>query len=365
MTAPSCSRHWQAEAAEDRRLSDADRSSFERHAATCASCQLAVRELVRLRGVGPREHEASPLEHRRARNELLRRANELTLGTPPATRFRGLLLAVSALSLAAALAVLVVWRRGQVPPEATVAVPSYDLAASSGADWAVLERGSTVRLATRRGRFELSVRHLSPGQRFLLVLPDGELEVRGTRFVVDVDGNRTLAVRVEEGRVALRVRERGDGFVVLGAGDGFSSATAPTAPTSPPEPSTPKMAPPVPRPPPSTASPPDADAPDTRGESSAERPLEAADAGAEPSGGPEFTRAMGAFSSGNYGEAERMFRAFATRHPTDPRAEDATFLSAVASARRGDPQAARAQARRYLDRYPTGLRRLEAERLAQ
>ena len=79
----------------------------------------------------------------------------------------------------------------------------------------------------------------------------------------------------------------------------------------------------------------------------------------------EFASAMSAFSSGNFGEAGKLFRAFAARHPADPRAEDATCLSAVASARRGDHENARLLAKRYLARYPNGLRRREAERLAE
>jgi hypothetical protein len=352
-----CPRSWQAEAAEDRRLSDADRASFERHVATCSDCDRAVRALAELRRLAERTEAplSSPLEHRRAKNELLRRANELTLDAPRTVPWRGILVA----AVLAALAVAVVLGIGlRAPPPDTRAVldePSYELIASPGAEWAPLERGAALRIAARRGRFELSVHHLVPGQRFVLVLPDGELEVQGTRFVVEVDGARTLAVRVTEGRVALRVRERAGGAVLLGAGESFAAeAPAPVGSTAPlpedagslaPAPSLPaqELSEPVPAP---TAS--------------SER-----SAPADGGSGADFTRAMNAFSSGNYGEAEALFQAFAARHPRDPRAEDATFLSAVASARRGDRDHARALAKRYLARYPSGLRRREAEKLAE
>ncbi len=359
--AHGCSRSWQAEAAEDRRLSDADRASFERHVATCAECERAVRELLELRKLGARTKAvpSAPLEHRRARNELLRRANELTLRAPRSRAWRTL--AVAATLAVLAVAVLVAVRRPRPAPERAMAPgePSYELVTSAGAEWQPLERGPTLRLSARRGRFELSVRHLAPGQRFVLVLPDGELEVQGTRFVVEVDGARTLSVSVAEGRVALRVRERGGSLLLLGAGERFASEPLPASPagSSPPPPAERGSATAAPAPPPGDAAP--------AGDAAAPADSSGHESTADGSGGAEFKRAMSAFSSGNYGEAEKRFQAFAARHPADPRAEDATFLSAVASARRGDQAGARALAQRYLARYPQGLRRREAERLAE
>jgi hypothetical protein len=376
-TAPTCSRTWQAEAAEDRRLSEADRASFERHVATCAVCERAVRELVCLRSLGADVTESSPLEHRRARNELLRRANELTLGAAHRFRWHGLAVALAALALALGAGVGL---RALAPAKrAAAAEPTYELIASPGAEWSALERGSTLRLAAKRGHFELSVRHLGPLQRFILVLPDGELEVQGTRFVVDVDGTRTLGVVVEEGRVALRLRGSDRAPVLLRAGERFAAAGAsavasvtPSAAAS----ATPSAAPsatPLAASPPELPAPPatpslersssagnQPQAPELSPRASAEsRP----DAGDDDARGVEFTQAMAAFSAGNYGQAERRLLAFAARYPSDLRAEDATFLGAVASSRRGDQESARALARKYLERYPHGLRRVEAERL--
>lgn len=74
---------------------------------------------------------------------------------------------------------------------------------------------------------------------------------------------------------------------------------------------------------------------------------------------------MAAFGAGDYGQAEQLFRDFERHHPGDTRQEDSTFLRAVARARRGDAEGARAAARQYLDRYPNGLRAPEAQRIAR
>jgi hypothetical protein len=368
MTTGACSRSWQAEAAEDRRLSDADRASFERHLATCVVCHDIVRELAALRQLAARTEApaSTPLEHRRSKNELLRRANELTLEVPRGRSLRGLAVAAAAAILA--LAVFFGLRASDLapPPAAARAEPTYELVASPGADWTPVERGPALKLAMRRGRFELSVHHLLPGQRFVLALPDGELEVQGTRFVVEVDGSRTLGVRVEEGRVALRVRERADELLLLAAGESFATNTpaTPRDASTPPrvtEPSTSATAPAsLPRPQSTASTTPAAERGIATPKGSA-----ALDATSDGASSAEFASAMSAFSSGNFGQAEKLFRTFAARHPADQRAEDATFLAAVACARRGDHETARLLAQRYLARYPNGLRRREAERLAE
>jgi hypothetical protein len=364
-TSAECSRRWQAEAAEDRRLSDSDRASFERHLPTCAACTRAVRELVELRRLRARTQAPAspPLDQRRARNELLRRANELTLGGTRTRSFRILAIAAAVAVLAALVFVgLRPGAPGATPPIPANDEPNYELVASPGAEWAAIERGPKLKLATRRGRFDLLVHPLSRGQRFVLVLPDGELEVQGTRFVVEVDGTRTVSVRVTEGRVALRVRERGGSLLVLGAGDDFAANALPAEPAA-------STLPPVEMPGASALAPrvPTKEFVPPRQSGSAALPTSSVgrDPGRDGASGTDFARAMSAFSSGNFGEAEKLFQAFALRHPADPRAEDATFLSAVASSRRGDQENARRLAKRYLTRYPSGLRRREAERLAE
>jgi TolA-binding protein len=73
---------------------------------------------------------------------------------------------------------------------------------------------------------------------------------------------------------------------------------------------------------------------------------------------------MTAFSSGNDAKAEQLFASFGRDFPRDGRAEDAMFLRAKLRARQGDNAGAAALARQYLQAYPRGFRRPEAERLA-
>ena len=393
MKPTDCSRAWQAEAVEDGRLSVRDRASFERHRPTCEHCKKVVAELALLRGIGMR-HAASPtapLEHRRARNELLRLANELTVRAPKSIPWRGLAAALAVVSLVAVLAIRLTASRPAAP--ASVAAPSYHVLPSQGAEWRTLEHGSKVRLAVTRGHFEIAVRHLSAGQRFTLELPDGELEVQGTRFVVEVDGRRTLGVEVLEGRVALRVRERGRALVTLGPGESFRAASGSmggpeaTAPGQPSEmhaltlPSAPASRfsdarPELPDPrasrerTPGTANDTASAAASASGRAAVGQPARSAapaneTVGSAATSGADFARAMSAFSAGDYGQAEKLFQRFASEHTTDTRVEDAMFLSAVARARRGDVEGSRALAAEYLRRYPNGLRRIEAERLVE
>jgi len=360
----ACSRAWQAEAALDGRLSRADAESFQRHVATCEHCTREVRSLDTLRAVGERLTvlTSTPLEQRRLRQSVLRAANELALHPRRAPRKHAIAFGAFALAAAAAvLALLVLW-----PPSApdssapvVVGVPTYQIQTSQDAVWSSRNHATTARLLLQGGWFELSVDKLRASQRFLLELPDGELEVKGTRFIVEVRDAKTARVRVHEGRVALRLR--GQPPLLLGTGDSWPPlAAAPAATTKPIAPlagaasnesaESSRVRAPVP-----SAAP----TPPARGTGSViEAPTDSI-----PPAGDAFAQAMSAFSAGDFGKAERLFTAFERAHPADARVEDATFLRAVARARRGDVTAAQAIARDYLRRYPNGLRRAEAERL--
>jgi TolA-binding protein len=364
MSALGCDRAWQAEAVEDGRLSAADRVSFERHAGQCEVCTAEVRALALLRQLAERlpVKTSRALDLRRRRNELLRRANELSLQPSWAGRKWPLVFAFAAVAATLALAF---WPRHPDPerapavPAFIAGVPGFRITPSPGSEWRTLERTSTLRLALQSGRFELEVDKLERRQRFLLELPDGELEVKGTRFVVDVDGVRTQNVRVLEGRVALRLRGREP--LLLDGGQSWPDAGAKAAPpTASPSAraSVPTSERTTPKPKAVTGSPQRVTGP------ADEKPAAPAPS-ATPTAATDFAQSMAAFSAGDYGRAEQLFDAFETRHPSDARVEDATFLKAVARSRRGDTEGARALAREYLHRYPSGLRHLEAQRLAR
>jgi ferric-dicitrate binding protein FerR (iron transport regulator) len=88
--------------------------------------------------------------------------------------------------------------------------------------------GGTVRSSLTRGVAAFHVERLAPEQRFLVALPDGDIEVRGTRFVVTVEGAKTQGVEVNEGTIELRLQGRAP--TLLSAGQRWPSA-APERPT--------------------------------------------------------------------------------------------------------------------------------------
>lgn len=373
MKRPECSRTWQAEVIEDGRLSGPDRASFERHVEVCAICTREVCSLARIRSAAAELPvlESAPLERRRLRNELLRRANEVTQRAPrPHASWARVVAWGAAFAAAIVVAVLVARSSARIPAgpganEATlpvtiaaVDVPTFQITPSERSAWRTVERGPTVRLAVERGAFEFDVDTLRAGQRFLVSLPDGELEVQGTRFMVHVSEAATLRVAVTEGRVALRLAGRGE--MVLVAGDAWPVvSTEPTRAGARDEHQEIGRAPAVSR---SGARPRSGpEAPTASSASAAGAPRSSS----KESAGAAFAAAMAAFSIGDFGRAERLFLVFEQQHPRDARAEDAAFLRAITRSKRGDDAGARALARDYLDRYPAGLRRLEAERLTR
>jgi hypothetical protein len=368
MKRPACPRASQAEALEDGRLSGAERAAFERHAASCAECASELRALVRLRESAELlpASTPTPLEHRRQRQALLLRASELSQRAPvqPRRRFAAFVLSgalVAAVSIGFGLRV---WRSGSEAPAALTA-PTYRLGASPGASWQTIEEGVALRIRLGSGSFMLEVDKLTAVQRFVLELPDGELEVIGTHFGVRVEPEGTRRVEVTEGRVALRLR--GALPISLGAGESWTAEREAGRAAAPP--SVPAAEPPA-TPAPAAAAPSERSLARARHTAlpEAKRALEspsgeqAARAGTH---NDDFARAVAAFGAGDYGQAERLFRDFERRHAEDARQEDSMFLRAVARARRGDAAGARATAREYLERYPNGLRAPEAERLAR
>jgi hypothetical protein len=193
--------------------------------------------------------------------------------------------------------------------------------ASSDARWSQRREGELETVALESGRVALRVRPQRIGERFLVSLPDGELEVRGTAFEVDVEGGSTRAVVVSEGAVDLRLEGRES--VRLEAGASWPPPSAVPAPAPPAE---------------------------TRAARESPAPREA----------DGYAVAMGLLRGGHNEEAAAAFHAFAQAHRGAPQAEDASFLEAVALARAGRSDAAALSAERHLAAFPRSFHRRDA-----
>jgi TolA-binding protein len=277
--------------------------------------------------------------------------------------------------------------------------PRYEVTSLDDASWINEESGATALVTLSRGSAAFHVHHLEAGQRFLVALPDGEIEVRGTRFVVDVEGGSTRYVVVIEGRVAFRAAGQAERILI-----GGQRWNAPLSPTATPKSTaalnrktpallvTPKIAaarisrsahaqtsavsrgepagPPAPVSAP-VASPRVLEEPPSKGPglSATDRMSQGERAAREPPpptpSSTLFAQAIEALRGARYGDADTLLRQFLAKHPSDPRAEDAAFLLVVGRARSGDRRGVAELARAYLERFPQGMRRLEAERLSR
>lgn len=373
-----CTRIWQAEAREDGRLEPSDLASFERHAATCTDCSHeieALRKLIRQMSSLP-EPSTTELERRRTRSELLRKANEQLTTPKSAPKQRRSFATASVFAMAIVCSAIFFLRNRDESP------PTFDVKEFGPTNWSVVTNESTSRVSLQSGMAAFQVDHVQNGARFVVQMPDGTIEVRGTYFVVDVQEGQTRKVEVLEGAILLRL-PKFEGL--LRAGERWPGPTTNTAPNEvfavpsaipsammnvPNEDSAQTEREKTPQTTPSATSTTTAkpNASVISSPASLEKPASsAADGPATPpenAAGPRFAAAMNAFSAGDYGRADGLFAEFIRDFPRDGRAEDAMFLRARARARRGDNAGAATIAREYLRAFPRGLRRPEAERIA-
>ncbi|HKY39139.1 MAG TPA: tetratricopeptide repeat protein [Polyangiaceae bacterium] len=370
MSSRSCLRSWQVEASLDARLSATTAASFERHLGTCEDCRQERAALLRLQSLAERLPTATstPLRRRALQQQLLSRANALLVGSAEPTEWRRW----GALALACVVLVLLLgvgsfWAWSAHTTPTAVTKPHFELSTTPGTRFRVVESGATTRLACDDGKLEVSVHKLLPGQRFIINLPDGELEVRGTRFVLEVAQQRTRRLSVSEGTVELHFQ--GKPKLLVGAGEAWSklqSAELSPAPSAAPVVAKPaeETPPPVddatsharpPRPTAARAAAPRQPAPD---------PPSSAATPAPSSSVTDYVEAMAAFSKSDWGTAEELLVRFEQRYPDSPHREDVLFLQAVCRSRRGDAAGARILAQQYLRRYPHGFRAPEATQLA-
>jgi hypothetical protein len=338
----NCAQQWQAEAIEDGRLSGAERAAFERHAMYCETCNREIEDLARLGEIMSQVSVAAstPFEHKHLRMELLRRADS-ALGRNRAFPVRRAV--VFAMAAAACVLLAIFGARRSATVDA-VATPAFDVVASGPARWSSERLGALGHVVLVDGAVWVHVERTRSDQRFLLTTPDGEIEVRGTRFLTVVGKGSTNHVEVSAGIVSLRLR--GEREITLRAGESWDRPIAEGEPA------------PVAAAPPAKAS--ASRSPKTVVRPASEQPDNAA---REPAVDP-FVAGVQAFRSGDYASADEQLARFAIETPADPRIEDAFFLRAVATARQGKKAIAADLARAYLARFPKGLRRPEAERIS-
>jgi hypothetical protein len=332
-----------------------------------ASLRRAMGELV--------APDLTALELRRMRVKLLQRAHARRTRRQPRARTVWGLAGIAAIAGAAIIAGAAATRplaSSRATPSRVVASPAgpgFDFVNVEGATVTSRTEGGITRATLADGVAAFHVEHVGPSLRFLLALPDGEIEVRGTRFVVKVAGARTQSVDVAEGVVVLRLR--GDFERQLVAGERWTAPALAEAPTA----KTRELESPLPGPvktlshalalPPAPASPASPPLADLEGSSSSAASSDAVRRNAQLAASERFASAIAAFQAASYGQADGLLESFALDFASDARAEDASFLRAVARSRMGDAPGAASLARAYLQSFPRGLRRREAEELAR
>jgi hypothetical protein len=350
MTREACPMTSLVEARRDGRLGEREAASLARHLGTCNECRDLERTLDDVRTflrktAGP---APTPLEHQRGRLALLRAAAmpPRRSGELPWLRPAVVAVVVAVLGLAAARPR---WRSmsGAVPvvrhlPAA--GVPRVGVAARTvttvrGSPEGRFERhvaAQLERVTLSEGTLDLTVRKLDEGERFLVATADAEVEVRGTAFEVEAHGGHIARVAVSEGKVEVRYRHA---VSIIAAGGAWQppadEASAPTLPSAVEMPARVAVRPPA--------------------ATNLEHAREVSRA---------FGDAVDTLGRGDYAAARARLDAFRAAHPDDARADLAAFLTVVSLERAGRHAEARQAARRYLELYPEGDRRVDAQRVA-
>lgn len=338
----ACVRAPELEAALDGRLdADATRQVFA-HARGCARCREARAELEGLRDLARAMPDVSPdaVYARRVRGAIMGEALLGRPARPPMQRFA--LMAAACVALLLGVGAWVKVRHASSAPVAsTVDARRVDLA-GAGSLWPALDArvlvrsaGPLTRIELWQGEIVMQVNRRAPGERFVVVLSDAEVEVHSTRFTVVADAGRLTRVDVAEGVVA--VRHAGDPERFLTAG------THLVLPVSPP-----------------TDLAVDGAADEDRATASATpapTPVRTQPA-VDP--GVWFREGSLAYARGDHALADRALGRFLSTAPrSDPRREDARYLRVLSLHALARVDALVREADAYAREFPGGLRRPE------
>ncbi|MCC7381601.1 MAG: hypothetical protein IT384_07205 [Deltaproteobacteria bacterium] len=359
-----------------RAFSEGELAPLGDHLDTCTACAAVCRDLERMKEAGQALPWSAPSAERAAELE-----SRLLLAVQAAPRTeRGFALGIAVGAIAASVAIFsVMWlspeqRSESSAPVLAAAEPAQPLPsaavqlhASTGARFErvteALERGGrreVVRIED--GTLDLQVGELRAEDRFVVLTPDGEVEVRGAEVRVEVRLGRLGFVEVISGRAEVRPPKGPPSTVAPGERwvppveaaqvAPARTAVAELAPDAP-RASTPVVnapAPPAPRvvapPAPHVVAPPRA-----LETSPAEGPSAASGVGTEDL----FAAAWKRLRAGDASGAADDFDAMLAKGPSSPLAEDARYWLAVsrAKAHRVDAEAAMLD---FLDRHPDSRR---------
>jgi hypothetical protein len=352
MTTPACPRLFEAEAMRDGRLAGTELASFARHTTNCRACRHEVRSLDALGEAlraSPGEARADELRRLRERTRLMA-AFDATLVAPRRSGGRRRVLWPATFVAAAVLAGIFVLGRARSRSNVEL-TPTVVVRAVAASVWSRHTEDGREAIRLERGELWIRVDHTRTKTGLIVRLPDGELEDTGTTFTVSAADGRTTRVAVEEGRVLLRLRGRP--AVAIGRAETW----APQPPTLPsPTPSRPAATSPPHRT--RTA----ARAPDvSAGGTSPGSPAVTPDHGETAF---EFRAAVTLLDGGANRAAAAAFARFVTKHPGDPRAEDAAYLRVIALQRCGAGDEMSGAAQDYLRLYPAGFRHAEMAKLS-
>ncbi len=216
----------------------------------------------------------------------------------------------------------------------------------------VREQGANQRFMLEAGAFEARVAKLARDERFIVETPDAEVEVRGTEFRVEVlkegsscpDGSRTR-LTVHEGVVEVRAR---GGVVRVGAGGLWPADCGLQEGALRPAPTTAPSAAPVD----SLQSAPRAvvEQPPHRSALAAQNDL--------------FAEGVAARRRGDANAALAAYGRLINEYPSSALAENA-LIERMRLLSRSDKAAAQREAQRYIQRYPSGFARQEAEQISK
>jgi TolA-binding protein len=351
----SCERGWEARALDEGRLADADVASFRRHARGCRACNAELAGIEQLRALtaqlpGP---EPDALELRRVRARVLRDAAMSTTGKPRRQAVLGALAAV-----AAAILIATALLRHSTTRESFAAT----VAASPGSVWAQTRAAGVERVVLTRGTTWLRVRRQTQGERFLVVVPDGEIEVRGTTFEVSVEAGQTTRVHVDDGVVNVKVVR---GEATLSAGQTWPALPQST-PDEPTTTSSSARASPISQVSPTAtaagAVPPSGgvQALTPRAPASVARSPRENAVPAESREADDYAHAIETYRLGRSAEAAELFHAFTAAYPASSLLDDASFLEASSLATAGRADAAALVAERHLAHFPDSFHRKAA-----